>query len=219
MPKRRNIPSTASIAHATEGDARLHAPSAARNVDAIIGILKEHASQSGSALELASGTGQHVAAFAAALPGLTWQPTEIDQSRFASISAWTTAAELVNLVPPQHLDATTAGWSEYWPDRDLILAINVLHLISTPDAMTLISEAAHALTSNGCLILYGPFLRNGLATSDGDARFHASIQTSDPELGYKNDVVIVRLLREAGLGKVEIVDMPANNLSIIARRY
>ena len=213
----RSLPPTASVAHAAEG-AKLHAPSATRNARAITQVLTAIAPPEGRALEIASGTGQHVVTFARALPGLIWQPTEIDAARRASIDAYAAEAALPNLRPALALDATAPGWGARHAGQSLIVLINLLHLISTPEAQTLIGETALALTPGGRFALYGPFLRDGQATSDGDARFHASLIAQDPAIGYKDVADVTGWLRDAGLTLAEIIDMPANNLILIAER-
>ncbi|MHA7849502.1 DUF938 domain-containing protein [Roseovarius sp.] len=217
MPRRDRLPDTASVA--TTGDAgRLHAPSAERNTGPILSLIRHHGPAAGRVLELASGTGQHAAAFAAALPGLDWQPTEIDPTRRASIDAWAASTQVPNLRPATTLDATAPGWGAAHPGQDMILTVNLLHLISTPEARILIAEAAQALAPDGRLIVYGPFLRAGEATSEGDASFDASLRAQDPEIGYKDDFDVIDWMHEAGLILVDVVEMPANNLAIVARR-
>lgn len=212
-----DTPPRISVAHKGAG-ARLNAPAAERNADAILGLLRIHAPASGTALEIASGTGQHVTHFARALPGLTWQPTEISDERRASIAAWSTDAPAGALLPPLHLDATTPGWSATHKAFALILLINLLHLIPTDAARTLIAEAAQALAPGGRFIVYGPFLRDGNATSDGDARFDAAIRADHPDAGYKNDTDMVRWARESGLEVIARTEMPANNLALVMVR-
>lgn len=193
----------------TTPDGRRHAPSAARNAAPILELLREVMPASGLLLELASGTGQHAAEFAAALPGLTWQPTDINPENMASIRAWTGNTTL----PPAILDATRKGWSTAWP-CDALLAVNLLHLIPTAAAEILLTEAALALRPNGTGLIYGPFLRNGMPTSEGDAAFHSSLQAQDPTIGYKDLAWVTHHLATAGL-QITTRDMPANNLSLI----
>lgn len=216
MTARRPLPPMASVAHPAEG-AKLHAPSAERNAGPITDALCRIAPQAGRALELASGTGQHVVAFARAMPGLAWQPTEIDPARRASIDAHAAEAGLPNLHPALPLDATEPGWGAAHAGQDLIVLVNLLHLISTPEAQTLIREAGRALAPGGCLALYGPFLREGRATSEGDARFHASLAAQDPAIGYKDVADVNGWIVAGGLRDPEIEAMPANNLLLVAR--
>ena len=216
MP-RRTLPPNASVAHAGE-DARMHAPAAERNAEAITEALRGVAPETGRALELASGTGQHAVAFARAMPALDWQPTEIDADRRASIDAHGAAAGLPNLRPAIPLDATEVGWGARHGDQALIVLINLLHLISADEARILIGEAAQGLAPGGVFAIYGPFLRDGRATSDGDARFHASLVAQDPTLGYKDLAEVEGWLKAQGLDPIGTREMPANNVFLAARR-
>lgn len=217
MPRRLNLPDSASIAEGETGG-KLFAPSAARNADAIAAALGAIAPETGPALELASGTGQHVVGFARALPRLVWQPSEIDPVRRASIDAHVAEAALPNLRAAMALDATAPGWGALHGGQALIVLVNLLHLVSTPEARTLIAEAAQALGPDGRFALYGPFLRGGAATSEGDARFHTSLVAQDPEIGYKDVADVTDWLREVGLTPQVPRDMPANNLMLVATR-
>ena len=116
------------------------------------------------------------------------------------------------------LDATAPHWGAEHAGQDLILLVNLLHLISTDEARQLISEAAQALAPEGRFIIYGPFLRAGETISEGDASFDASLRAQDPEIGYKDDFDVIDWLHDAGLTLVDVVEMPANNLAIVARR-
>jgi len=206
-----------SIAHTGAGD-RLLAPSASRNVDAICDLLRVVAPVTGKALELASGTGQHVARFAAILPGLHWQPSEVDPARRASIDAHASDTGFANLAPAIALDATAPGWGAGHSGQTLIFLANLLHLIPEQKAGTLIAETAKALAQSGRLVIYGPFMRGGDLTSDGDRSFHASLIAQDPAIGYKDDFDVVDQMQEAGLDMVDVIEMPANNLALVAAK-
>jgi SAM-dependent methyltransferase len=208
------LPPSASIATGTE-NGKLNAPSAERNADAIAELVTRIAPKSGHALEIASGTGQHIVRFARTLPGLIWTPSEVAKERRASIRAYRSEAGLANLAAPLHLDACQPGWSRSVPAQDLIITVNLLHLISEPAAKTLIREAAQTLRPGGVLMLYGPFLRSGKTTSDGDARFHGELQSADPKIGYKDRDDVLAWAQASGLVHREIIDMPANNLALI----
>ncbi|WP_187431334.1 hypothetical protein ROLI_031190 [Roseobacter fucihabitans] len=211
------LPPSASVASALEG-AKLHAPAAARNTEALCGLLRQHAPTSGQALELASGTGQHVIAFAAALPDVIWQPTEIGVTRLASINAYASGSGLSNINPARVLDATQPGWHRVHPDKSLIVLANLLHLITEQAANTLIAEALMALAPGGRAILYGPFKRAGTLTSPGDERFDAQLRGADPTIGYKDDSDVKGWVIQAGGSGIKTVEMPANNLAFIATK-
>lgn len=215
--KPQGPPKTASVAHAGQGD-RLIAPSATRNASAICDLLGMVAPARGSALELASGTGQHVVGYAKRLPGLHWQPSEIVAGRRASIDAYAADSGRDNIARAIALDATLPGWGTRQRGQDLIVLVNLLHLISTDKARILIEEAAIALARGGRLVIYGPFMRGGELTSDGDRRFHASLVAQDPDIGYKDDFDMMDLMQAAGLDMVELVEMPANNLALVAEK-
>ena len=213
----RVIPSTAGYVE-PDADGKLFAPAAERNAAAIVALLARVAPPSGDALELASGTGQHITALAAALPGLSWQPTEIDAARRTSIDAFVADSGLGNVAPAIPLDATAPGWGTAHGGKSLILLVNLLHLISVAEANLLIAEAAAALAPGGFFTAYGPFMRAGKLTSDGDRDFDATIRAQDPEAGYKDDADVIDWLQAAGLTLREAVEMPANNLALVAQR-
>lgn len=208
------LPPSASVATA-RSDGKLHAPSAERNAGALTDLLAQIAPPSGAALEIASGTGQHITGFARALPKLMWTPSEVSAERIASIDAYRSEAQLPNLRAPIRLDACASGWSQCAEQYDLILAVNLLHLISTSAAKVLITETASALSPGGTLMIYGPFLRDNQTTSDGDARFHADLQSADPAIGYKDRDAVLGWGQNAGLARAQCIDMPANNLALI----
>lgn len=210
----RKLPKTASIAIPHAG-AKLHAPSAARNVEPILQAITPFVPRGGWALEIASGTGEHVARYAAAFPRLQWQPTDIEPARLASIDAW--GAGLPNLLPAKHLDASQQGWGKTWQPQDLILFSNLLHLISEAEAETVLREAVLALGCGGVFLIYGPFLRGGSFASEGDRRFHESLRAEDAEIGYKPFEWVQSILSDAGLKSEPPIEMPANNLLLVAR--
>jgi SAM-dependent methyltransferase len=217
MTRRLNLPDSASVARHGEGG-KLCAPSAERNAGPICDLVEQYGPSRGRALELASGTGQHAVALARRMPGLDWQPSEIHDERRASIRAWAAEAGLPNLREPVELDASAPGWAETHGPADLILLVNLLHLIPETEARTIVAEAGRALAPGGTFILYGPFKRGGELTSEGDRTFHASLKRQDPAIGYKDDFDVVDWLHAAGLSLTALVEMPANNLAFVARR-
>jgi len=217
MPTNRTLPKTASIALPVD-NGKLHAPSAARNGGAIVEAILPLAPSHGNALEIASGTGEHMVRFAAALPGVNWQPTDIEPERLKSISAWCDESGLTNVKPPVILDASVKGWSHAFGGQNLIFLSNLLHLISLEEATTVIHEAAMALAPGGIFVTYGPFLRGREFASESDRLFDESLRGQDPEIGYKSFESIQRLQAEAGLTTGAAMDMPSNNLILVANR-
>jgi hypothetical protein len=198
----------------TDAQGRRHSPSALRNAPAILAALQAYNLQ-GNLLEIASGSGYHAAQIAPHFSNLIWQPTDYDAENLPSITAWTQAT--ANIRPALQLDATAKGWHKDHPNQDAILLINLLHLIPSTAAITLLNESAQALTPGGHGFFYGPFLRNGQTTSEGDANFHASLQAQNPKIGYKNLDWAIAQLTAQNL-TVTIQDLPANNILLIAQK-
>ena len=197
-------------------DARRHAPATARNRDPILAVLRRHLPPTGTLLEISAGTGEHAVHFAAAFPGLTWQPTDPDPGARASIAAWAREAKLNNLRPPLALDAA----AEDWPvDRaDAVLCINMIHIAPWPAGLGLLRGAARILPPGGPLILYGPFKRGGAHTAPSNAAFDAGLRAQDPAWGVRDLETVAAEAAAAGFGPPELVEMPANNLMPIFRR-
>ena len=217
MGLRKNIPPTASVVHEKSGGC-LHSPAAERNLNQIIDLVCRYAPESGNALEIASGTGQHIIELAAAVPGLVWQPSDIDQTRLDSIASRSRAKQLPNLKSPIRLDVTDKGWSALCPNQDFILLVNLLHLVSKSEVKAIISGISQSLVQGGRCVIYGPFMRSGILTSSGDKAFHQSLIKADPDIGYKDDAWMFDLLQQRKLETVKIVELPANNLTFVIER-
>ncbi|MFC7475387.1 DUF938 domain-containing protein [Dankookia sp. GCM10030260] len=197
-------------------DARRHAPTVARNRDPILEVLRRHLPETGTLLEVSAGTGEHAAYFAAAFPGLVWQPTDPDPAARASIAAWAREAKLNNLRPPLALDAA----AEDWPvaRADAVLCINMIHIAPWAAGLGLLRGAARLLPPGGTLILYGPYKRGGAHTAPSNAAFDAGLRAQDPDWGVRDLEAVAAEAAAAGFGPPEVVEMPANNLTLIFRR-
>ena len=200
-----------------DGD-RLHSPAAEKNVSHITELVCSVSPKNGVALEIASGTGQHIIKLAAAIPNLTWQPSDIDTARLNSIVSWSFEKQLPNLLPPIKLDVTVEGWSALCPNQDFILFVNLLHLVSENEAKVIIDGISKSLTPGGRCVIYGPFMRAGFLTSDGDKFFHQSLIEADPDIGYKDDKWMLDLFQNHKLEIIKIANMPANNLAFVIEK-
>lgn len=192
-------------------DPRLFAPATERNREAILAVLRRDLPPSGLVLEVASGTGEHVAHFAAALPGLDFQPSDPVAERRASIDAW--AAGRRNIRPAVELDACAA-----WPlDRaDAILCFNMIHIAPWSATLGLLRGAAKVLPTGAPLILYGPYRRAGAHTAPSNAAFDADLRLRDPAWGVRDLEAVAQAAQ--GFGAPTVEAMPANNLMLIFRR-
>jgi SAM-dependent methyltransferase len=191
----------------------LFAPATGRNRDPILAVLRRVLGSGGRVLEVASGTGEHVAHFAAALPEVTFQPSEPDPRRRASIDAWT--AGLANVRPAMELDAA-GDWAV--AAVDAVLCINMIHIAPWAACEGLVRGAGRVVGRGGCLVLYGPFRRGGAHTAASNAAFDEGLRAQDARWGVRDLEDVASLAAAAGFGAPEVVEMPANNLTVIWRR-
>jgi len=202
----------------TSNDGRRVSPSAMRNVDAICAVLASYVPTAGHALEIASGSGQHIARFATEFPGVVWQPSDIDPAKIVSIKNWVGDVAATNVAEPIVLDASVPGWAAGQRKYDVIVLVNLLHLINQREAETVIAEAAQALVRGGRLAIYGPFMRGDKFASEGDESFHLSLTAQDPDIGYKSFQSVQDIQRSSGLDVEAMHEMPANNLMLVAAK-
>lgn len=195
-------------------DPRRVAPAAARNRDPILAVLRRVLPPSGLVLEVASGTGEHAAHFAAALPALRFQPSDPDPASRASIDAW--CAGLPNVRPALALDAAAAKWP--LDHADAVLCINMVHISPWAATLGLLRGAARLLPPGGPLVLYGPYRRAGVPTAPSNDAFDADLRARNPAWGLRQLEEVAAEAAAAGFGLPEIVEMPANNLTVIFRR-
>jgi SAM-dependent methyltransferase len=198
-------------------EAARNAPAAARNREPILAVLRTRVQAPAVVLEIASGTGEHAVWFSAALPGVTWQPTDRDAEALASIAAWRETAALANLLPPLRLDAAVP---ESWPiaQADVVIAINMIHISPWSSTEGLMAGAEQVLPPGGMLFLYGPYREGGAHTAESNAAFDASLQARDPVWGVRDLEAVASLAAVHGLDLAERIVMPANNLSLVFRR-
>jgi SAM-dependent methyltransferase len=191
-----------------------HAPATARNRDPILAVLRDILPASGLILEIASGTGEHVRHFAENMPGLDWQSTDPDPDALASIAAWSDG--LANIRPPLRLDASTPDWPVV--QADAILCINMVHISPWAATEGLFAGAARLLPPAAPLYLYGPYRRAGVPTAPSNEAFDASLKERNPEWGLRWLEDVVALATRTGFIFDRLVEMPANNVSLVFRR-
>jgi hypothetical protein len=92
----------------THGDELPFSPAAERNKVPILEVLGQVLPPRAAVLEIASGTGQHAAHFAAAPAGWLWQPTDADPQALPGILR--RCAGLANVRAPLPLDALALPW-------------------------------------------------------------------------------------------------------------
>ena len=190
-------------------------PAAERNKQPILDVLREVLPERGNALEIASGTGQHVAWFAAALPQWTWQPTDAMPASMEFISAHVAGQGLTNVRPPLVLDVMAPEWLPGDAQYDLIYCANMLHISPWATCAALMRGAARHLAQGGVLVTYGPYLEDGVPTSEGNLSFDQSLRTQDPAWGIRRREDVEQEAARAGLRLRARHAMPANNLLLV----
>lgn len=197
-------------------DDRRSAPHVARNAEPIAAVLRDVLPGRGLVLEVASGTGEHAVHFARAFPTLLWQPSDPEPAALRSIEAWRAEAGLFNLLPAVSLDARAAEWPV--SNADAIVAINMVHISPWSATTGLMRGAGRLLAPGAPLFLYGPYRRAGIETAPSNEAFDESLKARDPEWGLRDLEAVAEAAAAHGFALERVVEMPANNLSVIFRK-
>ncbi|PQA87894.1 DUF938 domain-containing protein [Hyphococcus luteus] len=210
-------PKETALENRAHDGAKLFSPSTERNRDAIRDVFLKTMPQKGRILEIGGGTGEHAVHLARALPDAEWRTGDPDEKARASIAAWIADAGLSNLSGPHAIDVTQADWGV--EDRAPfagIVSINMIHIAPFAAAKGLFAGAGRLLAPGGKLFLYGPFSRKGAHTAPSNEAFDASLKARDPRWGVRDlERDILPLAQENGLSLDAVVEMPANNFSVV----
>jgi SAM-dependent methyltransferase len=199
-----------------DADPRRSAPHVVRNAEPIAAVLREVLPDRGLVLEVASGTGEHALHFARAFPVLRWQPSDPDPVALHSIEAWRAASGADNLLPPVQLDAR----SEQWPleAADAVVCINMVHISPWEATVGLLAGAARLLSPGAPLILYGAYRRSGVETAPSNLAFDEALRARNPQWGLRLLEDVISEAGPHGFALERVVEMPANNLTIVFRK-
>ncbi|XP_002732310.2 methyltransferase-like 26 [Saccoglossus kowalevskii] len=202
----------------------LRSPSADRNKEAVAQILMHYAGldRTGFALEVGSGTGQHVVHFAARMPNITWLPSDIDEPSVTSINCYLQVYQLKNILQPIYLDVSQPAhqWSPHLipASCDLIVCINVIHISAITTTSGLIKGAGTVLKSHGLLVMYGPYKVHGIITPHSNVEFDKQLKIRNPEWGLRDIDYLIEVAEQNGMILEAMHDMPANNKTIVFRK-
>lgn len=196
------------------GATRKHAPATLRNRGAIAEVLRAHLPAAGLVLEIASGSGEHCAYFAEEFAALDWQPSDPEAAARDSIAAWCDG--LANVRPPIDLDAATSGWPI--AAADAVLCINMVHISPWEATLGLFAGAGQLLAADAPLILYGPYRRADAPTAESNEAFDRSLKERDPRWGLRAVEAVSAVAADARFRLDRLIEMPANNLTLVYRR-
>ena len=197
-------------------EAKGHAPATVRNRDPIVDVLRDILPPTGTVLEIASGSGEHIVHFAEAFPALHWQPSDPDPVCRRSIAAWSADSEHAHIAPPLDLDAASADWPI--TAADAVLCINMIHISPWAATEGLLGGAARILPPGAPLFLYGPFIRPGFETAPSNNAFDRSLRERNALWGLRVLDDVKAVARRASLELEQVIEMPANNLSVVMRK-
>jgi cyclopropane fatty-acyl-phospholipid synthase-like methyltransferase len=195
-----------------DADCRMFSPSAARNSAPILAVMKRILPQQGQVLEIGCGTGEHAVCFADAMPDITWQPSDPDIDSRASTASWIAFKGVKNVLSPLYIDVCSKNWGvESLMLFDAIVSINMIHIAPWEATLGLFAGAGRLLRASGVLLLYGPFMHNGIHNAPSNAAFDESLKASDPSWGLRNIDDLERAAEVSGLRLSDTIEMPANN--------
>ena len=195
------------------------APSAQRNREPILEVLRAVMPARGTVLEVACGSGEHAVHFAAAFPALTWLPSDPDPAARASTNAWAAEANLANVQAAIAVDVGAS--SATWPvpaELAAIVAINLVHIAPWSVAVGLFDGAAARLAHDGVLVMYGPYRFANGVIAPSNAAFDADLRRRDPAWGVRELDALVELGNDRGLTCDAPIALPANNHALVFRR-
>lgn len=182
------------------------------NKQPILDIIRHEFSPGSLVLEIGSLTTQHVQHFAAAMPEVRWQPTDLPEN-LATVQAGLADCPLTNIAAPLALDVSQQPWPIEHADG--IFSANTLHIMPYEYVELFFRGAGHILRAGGKLCVYGPFKYNGDFTTPSNAQFDVWLKQRDPRSGVRDFEQVDIWANMAGLLLLADHAMPANNQLLV----
>ncbi|KAF9816244.1 hypothetical protein SFRURICE_003795 [Spodoptera frugiperda] len=204
-------------------------PAATRNQEPILQVLKRFLicdvdsiedEESPLFLEIASGSGQHVAHFAPHFPGVKFQPSEVDGSLLGSITYYAENCKTKNILPPKQIDIckklSNYGFEEN--SVDYMYSANMIHISPYACTIGLFENAGSYLKPDALMITYGPYSKDGVITPESNVQFDASLKSRNAAWGLRDITDLVKLAEQNNLTLMDTIEMPANNKTLIWKK-
>lgn len=193
-------------------NAKPFAESSEQNKQPILSVLQQVLQRPGTVLEIGSGTGQHAVHFAAAMPHLTWQPSDVAEN-LPGIQQWLREQPSPNLRAPIELDVARSTW----PDEvfDAVFSANTAHIMAWAEVERMFEGVGRVLKQGGWFCLYGPFNDHGRYTAPSNERFDAWLRQRDPNMGVRDVRDLRALAQREGMALHRTFEMPADNRTLI----
>ena len=203
-------------------DNRLFFPATKRNSAFIGDVLSKIIKRNGSILEIGSGSGEHGVVFQKRFPEVMWQTSDPELVHRKSISSWIEHENLSKkMLQPLVLDVEKIPWEiplKLVHSLQGIVSINMIHVAEWTCTIALFKESAKLLKNRQFLILYGPFRIGNKHTSKSNYLFDNSLKMQNDLWGIRNLEEVSEEGKKNGFFQEDIIDMPANNFSIIYRK-
>ncbi len=185
------------------------------NKDPILSVLKQVFDSPCEVLEIGSGTGQHAVYFAAHLPHVSWQPSDL-AVYLPGINSWLNEAKLENIKSPMTLNINHKPWPV--SDIEAVFTANTLHIISWESVQVFIQSLGEVMQADAKFCCYDPFNVGGTHTSESNARFDIWLKERDSLSAIRDLEAVVSLANDAGIKLLENIGMPANNKLLVLEK-
>ena len=175
-----------------------------------------------SILEIGSGSGEHGVVFQKRFPEVIWQTSDPELVHRKSISSWIEHENLSKkMLQPLVLDVEKIPWEipmKLVHSLQGIVSINMIHVAEWTCTVALFRESAKLLKNGQFLMLYGPFRIGKKHTSKSNYLFDNSLKMQNDLWGIRDLKEVSEEGKKNGFSQEDIIDMPANNFSIIYRK-
>lgn len=227
MSKNKDIACAFNVSESIKGEKLIY-PAATRNSEPILQVLKRFIicdidkieDVSPIFLEIASGSGQHLFHFAPYFPGVKFQPSEIDENLFGSITYYAQTCPTKNMLPPLLLDIRNKLNCYGIDDNsiDYMYSANMMHISPYECTVGLFENAGQYLKTDALMITYGPYSKDGVITPQSNIDFNAALKAREPSWGIRDINDLIKLGEENSLSLIDTVEMPANNKTLIWKK-